>query len=245
MRILPSSLLLIAAVCLAPGAWAQIPVTDGAAIANSQAEHVEAIAKYVEQIQQLKLQVEQMRQQYAALTGGRGLGAILNDPRLREYLPEEWQKVYDAIRSGGYEGLTGAAREIYDANKVYDTCIGLVAEARQTCEAQAVKPAQDKAFALEAYNKARERLNQIESLMQQINQTEDPKAIAEIQGRIAAEQAAIQNEQTKLQMFALISQAEDRLQQQRRHELTMREFSKPGGVFPPGTQPLQFNQSNP
>ena len=219
-------------------AWAQIPVTDGAAIANSQAAHVEAIAKYVEQIQQLKLQVEQLRQQYTALTGGRGLGAILNDPRLREYLPEDWKQVYDAIRSGGYEGLTGPAREIYEANRVYDTCAGLVAEARQTCEAQAVKPAQDKAFALEAYHKAQARLSQIEALMQQINLTDDPKAIAELQGRIAAEQAVVQNEQTKLQMFALISQAEDRLQQQRRHEVYMQEAAKTGGL---NLKPIEFN----
>lgn len=133
-------------LCLLVGGWsgtggAQIPVTDAAAIANAQGAHVESIAKYIEQIRQLKLQVEQLRQQYAALTGGRGLGEILNDPRLRQYLPEDWQRVYDAIRSGGYEGLTGPAREIYDANRVYDSCAGLVAEARQTCEAQAVKPA--------------------------------------------------------------------------------------------------------
>jgi len=235
----------LAGLCLMSAVWAQIPVTDAAAIANSQAEHVEALAKSVEQINQLNTQLEQLKAQYAAITGGRGLGAILNDPRLREYLPEDWKKVYDAIRSGGYKGLTGAAQEIYDANQIYDTCTGLVAEARQTCEAQAVKPAQDKAFAMEAYTKAQARLNQIEALMQQINQTDDPKAIAELQGRIAAEQAMVQNEQTKLQLFSVISAAEDRLQQQRRHEMTMREFSKTGGVFPPGTQPLQFNQENP
>lgn len=236
MRIL---ILAIAALCLSSGAGAQIPVTDAAALSQATAAHAEDIAKAVEQIGQLKTQVEQLRQQYAALTGGRGLGAILNDPRLREYLPEDWKQVYDAIHSGGYEGLTGAAREIYEANRVYDTCAGLVVEARQTCEAQAVKPAQDKAFALGAYHKAQARLSQIEALMQQINLTDDPKAIAELQGRIAAEQAVIQNEQTKLQMFALISQAEDRLQAQRRHELYMQEAAKPRRL---NFQPLTFGE---
>ena len=239
MKVKLYPIVLVAGLGLGATAGAQIPVTDSAAITNAQTAHVEALAKYVEQIQQLKFQVEQLRQQYAALTGGRGLGAILNDPRLREYLPADWQRVYDAIRSGGYEGLTGPARDIYQANRVYDTCTGLVAEARQTCEAQAVKPAQDKAFALEAYTKAQQRLAQIESLMQQINKTEDPKAIAELQGRIAAEQAAVQNEQTKLQMFALISQAEDRLQQQRQHEIYMRDAAKTGGL---NLKPIEFTQ---
>ena len=231
--------LFLAAGVLTGTSWAQIPVTDAAAIANAQTAHGEAVAKYVEQIQQLKMQVEQVRQQYAALTGVRNLGDILNNPQLREYLPQEWQQVYDAIRSGGYEGLTGAARSIYEANRVYDTCAGLIAEARQTCAAQAVKPAQDKAFAVEAFAKAQQRLAQIEALMGQINQTADPKAIAELQGRIAIEQAAIQNEQTKLQMFALISQAEDRLQQQRQHEIYMRDAAKTGGL---NLKPIEFNQ---
>lgn len=229
----------IAMLCLTPGAWAQIPVTDAAQISQQATQHVESVAKYVEQIQQLKLQVEQARQQYAALTGGRALGTILNDPQLREYLPEDWRAVYDAVRSGGYQGLTGAARQIYDAHRVYDACQGLVAEARQLCEAQAVKPAQDKAFAQEAYAKAQQRLAQIESLMRQIDRTEDPKAIAELQGRIAAEQAAVQNEQTKLQLFALISQAEDRLQEQRKHEAVMQEAAKTGRLTIP---PIQFGQ---
>ncbi len=49
--------------------------------------------------------------------------------------------------------------------------------------------------------------------MAKINGTPDPKAIAELQGRIAAEQAMIQNEQTKLQMYQMVAAAEDRLQE--------------------------------
>src|SRR5690606_39533596 len=60
---------------------------------------------------------------------------------------------------------------------------------RLGCEARAVKGAQDKAFALDAYDAARDRLNQIDQLMGRINTTQDPKDIAELQGRIAAEQA--------------------------------------------------------
>ena len=169
---------------------------------------------------QMVSQIDQMKQQYAAVTGARGMGELFNNPQLRDYLPQDWQGVYDSVKSGGYAGLSGRAESIYDNNKVYDACASFVSnEQRTNCEAQAVKGAQDKAFALDAYDAAKNRLSQIDRLMRQINQTQDPKAIAELQGRIAAEQAMIQNEQTKLQMYQMVAAAEDRLQQQRQKEI--------------------------
>ncbi|MFK3907433.1 type IV secretion system protein [Pseudomonas monteilii] len=49
--------------------------------------------------------------------------------------------------------------------------------------------------------------------MGQINQTQDPKWIAGLQGPIAAEQAMIQKEQTKLQMFQMVAEAEGKIQE--------------------------------
>nr|WP_250646763.1 P-type DNA transfer protein VirB5 [Bordetella avium] len=126
-------------------------------------------------------------------------------------------------------GLSGRAESIYNDKKVYDACAGFAStEQRTSCEAQAVKGAQDKAFALDAYDAAKNRLSQIDQLMRQINQTQDPKAIAELQGRIAAEQAMIQNEQTKLQMYQMVAAAEDRLQQQRRKEINAKIVDQRG-----------------
>ena len=95
-----------------------------------------------------------------------------------------------------------------------------------------MKGAQDKAFALDAYDAARDRLNQIDQLMGRITTTQDPKDIAELQGRIAAEQAMIANEQTKLQMYAMVAEAENRLQEQREQETIMEEAAKRGGLEP-------------
>lgn len=186
-------------------AQAQIPVTDGASIAQQVAAQVETIAKWKMQYDQMMDQINQAKQQYEALTGSRGLGNILNDPALRDYLPGDWQAVYDAVKTGGYAGLTGTALTVYEQNKVFDSCAHIVSsEQRTACEARAVKPAQDKGFALDAYNAAKSRINQIDQLMAKINDTSDPKAIAELQARIAAEQSNIQNEQTKLQLYAMV-----------------------------------------
>lgn len=220
-------------VFLSNSTCAQIPVTDGASIAQQVSAQIETIAKWKMQYDQMTSQINQMKQQYESLTGSRGLGNILNNPALREYLPSDWQGVYDSVKSGGYAGLSGRAASIYESNKVYDACAHYkVAEQRTACAARAVKGSQDKAFALDAYDKAKSRLHQIDQLMAKINDTPDPKAIAELQGRIAAEQAMIQNEQTKLQMYQMVAAAEDRLQQQRQRELNAKANARRGWIQP-------------
>jgi len=233
MKTFSVSLVLAAGIAMSSVAFAQIPVTDGASIAQQVAAQVETIAKWKMQYDQMTSQINQMKQQYESLTGSRNLGQILNNSALRDYLPNDWQGVYDAVKSGGYSGLSGRALSIYEGNKAFDACAHFkVADQRTACEAQAVKSAQDKAFALDAYDKAKSRLTQIDQLMAKINDTPDPKAIAELQGRIAAEQAMIQNEQTKLQMYQMVAAAEDRLQEQRQRELNAKAGARRGWIQP-------------
>lgn len=229
MKKLSASCILTVGIAASAAGFAQIPVTDGASIAKSVENQIETMAKWKMQYDQMVSQIDQMKQQYAAVTGARGMGELFNNPQLRDYLPQDWQGVYDSVKSGGYAGLSGRAESIYNNNKMYDPCAGFASmEQRVNCEAQAVKGAQDKAFALDAYDAAKNRLSQIDQLMRQINQTQDPKAIAELQGRIAAEQAMIQNEQTKLQMYQMVAAAEDRLQQQRRKEINAKIVDQRG-----------------
>lgn len=47
------------------------------------------------------------------------------------------------------------------------------------------------------------RYSQIQSLMRSINQTNDPKSIAELQGRIQSEQAMIANEQKEAELLRM------------------------------------------
>ncbi|ACB28248.1 P-type DNA transfer protein VirB5 [Methylobacterium radiotolerans] len=232
------ALILAATLALSGTAFAGVPVTviaDVPAITNQ----IETMAKWKAQYDQMVSQIDQMKQQYASITGSRGMGQIMNNPALRDYLPSDWQKVYDSVRTGGYNGLSGSAAAIYDNNKVFDACGRLPAGTQRTaCEAAAVKPAQDKAFAGDAYAAAKSRLDQINSLMGQINQTKDPKAIAELQGRIASEQAMIANEQTKLQLFQMMAQADEKLQEQRKREINAQQLARRGHL---DLQPLTFN----
>jgi type IV secretion system protein VirB5 len=232
---------------------AQLTVSDPALTAATESGMLENAAKLSEQLQQLQQQVSQAQQlleqtkgQYQALTGSRNLGQIMDNPAFRDYLPPDWQGVYDSVRTGGYSGLSGSARSIATTNQVYDVCaqVGLdpdpqrAQEAVAACQASVASSAQDKAMALEAFDRAKARLAQIQDLMHAINQTKDPKAIAELQARIAAEQAAILNEQTKLQMFQLAAQAEKDLQAQREREIEARRWASRKGMG--HVEPLTF-----
>jgi type IV secretion system protein VirB5 len=229
--------------CVSDAANAQIPVTVTTQVSDSPmtiAEFTENVTRWKQQYDQMVSQINQMRQQYAALTGSRGLGQIFNKSELRDYLPTDWQQIYDSVKEGGYAGLSGTAQYVYEANRVFDACASLaVVDERLACEARAVKPSQDKGFALDAYEKAKSRLEQIDQLVAQIDVTTDPKEIAELQGRIASEQAMIANEQTKLQLYAMVAKAEDRVQQQRTTELNAKANARRGWVKP---TPIEFGE---
>lgn len=212
---------------------AQEAVIDAAAIAQLATQ----AGTLADQLSEAKNQVTELKNTYGSLTGSRNLGTIMNNPALRNYLPQDWQKVYDSVKQGGYAGLTGTAKTMY--KQVYDGCKHIVVDdERLACEASAVKGAQDKGFAMDAYDKAQGRMDQIDQLMAKVNDTQDPKAIAELQARIATEQANIQNEQTKLKMYAMVAEAEDKMQQQNKREMNARTWAAKKGI---SAEPITFN----
>lgn len=182
-------------------------------------------ATMLDQLDEMQRQLKQMEREYNSATGTRGLGNILNNPAFSKHLPDNWQTILRNIRYSGYEGLSGKAKALRDASKVIDACEYIEdRDERRNCAALAVKPAQDQAFASNAYETSYDRQNQIESLMKEINRTRDPKAIAELSARIQAEQALIQNEQTKLFMYQATTEAENRLLLQQQKEISARTW---------------------
>lgn len=219
-------------------AQAQIPVTDAMLNTQTKLAQIETIKKWVEQYKQMESQITQLENQYKAVTGTRNLGEVFNNPELKNYLPPEWQSVYDSVRSGGSQGLTGRGAQVYQQSKIYDACQAIVnAESKLSCEAMAVKGAQDKGNVMDAFDAAKKRLTQINQLMGQINGTTDPKAIAELQARISTEQAAIANSQTEMQLYAMVSAAEDKVLEQQRREINAKANARKG-VAP--LQPATF-----
>ena len=183
-----------------------------------------AVAQMLLTVSNLKQQVQQLMTTYNSLTGVRGFGSLLSSPVVAQSLPANWQSLYTSIQQGGYAGLTGAAQTLRLASEIYN-CQNQSGIDEQVCQRTLNKPFQDKALAQQAYQTELNELNQVQALVQQINQTQDPKGIAELQGRIAGEQATIQQETTKLQLFRMMAETEDHLVAEQQHELDLKRSS--------------------
>ncbi len=216
---------------------------DATATKNQITNYAQMLKEYstmLDQLEQMRSQFEQMEKEYESVTGVRNLGDILNDPEFKEYLPDDWQSVYQGVRNNGYSGLSDSAKAIRDSTKIFDACAELVNDTeKQICNAQAVKPAQDQAFSMDAYQKSQERVSQIEGLMQEINNTRDPKAVAEINARIQAEQAMIGNEQAKLALYQASAESEQRILIQQEEEAHKKRFTSDD--YGSQVSPMEFN----
>ena len=213
---------------VSPEAGAQgMPVID---VAN--------IFQAMQTVTQLRMQLEQQLVLFRSLNGSRGMGDLFENPALQNYLPANWQSLYAAERNSGYTGLNTQGRQFRSQTAVFD-CNGKTGDALLVCNHDLNKAAEDEVFGSGAYNAAQQRLAEIQGLTQQINAATDPKAIADLSARLQSESASIENEATKLQLFKMLSDAEDRLIVQQKHELGMKRAAATGTASQ-GISPLSF-----
>lgn len=209
---------LMGGIASAPALASGIPTFDGAAAAN----FLQQFQEMQKQLETAKSQLSEAQKMYETVSGYRGFGDVLRNQELAKYLPDDWKGVYDSVQSGNYHDITGTVKDILSDEQIS----GNTNEARTaTLEREAKLAATNKAMGMQAFQGAQQRLTQIEGLMNQIGQTQDPKAISELQARIAGEQAAIQNETTKLQMMAQLQTAEKDLLVQQKREIMRKDFS--------------------
>jgi type IV secretion system protein VirB5 len=182
---------------------AQIPVSITASVPDTL-NQVAIMKQWASQYQQMTGQINQMKSQYESMTGSRGLGQINNNPALRTYLPEQWAGIYDKVKSGNLSGISSVASGIYSSEGFNPNAVG----ARRR---QGEILAANKAMTMRSYDQTQARLNNINALMAQADATQDIKAASDLQNRIAAENAMIQNEQIRLNLAAQLQVAEAKL----------------------------------
>lgn len=215
MKLIAMGVALAAPLALPAPATAQMAVIDLRAIAQAKAQ----VDQMRSQLTQLQRTYAQLESTYKSTTGGRGMGEIFNDRSIRNNLPQNWQQVYDSASRGGYSGISGSIDAITRQNQLSGSVNDGIRSVRSR---ESAMSSTNKAVGMQAYAGAQARLNQLDQLTAQISRTQDPKAIAELQARIASEQGAIQNEQTKLQLMSMLQQSEADLARQQRSELNAR-----------------------
>jgi type IV secretion system protein VirB5 len=219
--------LALAATAIAPGeANAQgIPVIDAANLAQTIQQVMNDITAINNQVQQ----IVRLQSQLDSITGARNLGAVFDSPQLRNYVPAEAYTLVNAVHSAGYAGLSGTARTLRNQAMVYN-CEDLGGTERIRCQAELARPYQHKGLLQDAMQAAAGRLNQVRSLMQQVNATSDQKAALEIQARITAENALLAHEMSQLQMLQGMSDSEERIARSRDRERQYQMLNRTGKV---------------
>jgi type IV secretion system protein VirB5 len=211
------TLLAVSMFCLSSAAFA-IPVTIVGSIPDTL-NQVQIMAQWTKQYQQMVNQINQMKQQYESITGTRGFGQILNNPALRNYLPDQWAGIYDKANTGALPGISGKANSIFSSEGFDSHAVG--GRKRQLDVLAA-----NKAMTMQAYDNTLARLNNINALMAKADATMDTKAAADLQNRVASENAMIQNEQIRLNLMAQLQATEMQLATEQRAREFDTKFAK-------------------
>lgn len=220
-------ILIAATGLLAPfHADAGIPVIDFAAIANLMQQLMawqQQLQGMQKQYDQLKQSKDQLQQTYNSMTGSRGMEQLLPTSDLaRNYLPPSYSELMNTVNgaSASYSGLSSQVQSIMKANSVLSgtQMEALSPEMRQVVEQGRQASAMLNGMTQSAYQNTSQRFSALQQLISRIGTAMDPKAIADLQARIQAEQAMLTNEQTKLQGLYEVARSDDFARQQRIRE---------------------------
>lgn len=223
-----AAILVAGSITISPAAHAGIPVLDAANLTQAILDVLawaEQYGQMIEQIEQMTQQYDQMVQQYDSLTGSRGLGDILNNQALQGVVPANLASTYASINSGGYSGLTSAAKSLRDASKIYN-CEDRTGDAQVACQSILNSNSQNQANLQNALDLVQQRTSQIQSLQSQINSTSDPKAIAELQARIQSENTQVSNDANRIALMKATADAQQQAADQAHKERWLKNVSQ-------------------
>ena len=224
-RVVTSALCLVGALGAAPSQAQGIPVIDIANLIQTVQQVLNDITEINNQVQQ----ITQLQGQLDSINGMRNLGAIFDNPALRNYVPAEAYTRLNAIDASGYAALGSTAKSLRDAGMVYN-CLDLVGDARSRCQTALSAPYQHKGLLQDAMQSAAGRLSQIQALMGQVNATTDQKSVQEIQARIGAENALLAHEMSQVQMLQGMADSEERIARSRERERQYQMLARTGKV---------------
>ena len=211
-----------------PGAaQAQWVVTDP----GNTAQAVEQVVQMVKQLAVMRQQYDQLMQTYQAISHApqgvlNQLGEKLNVDQFRNALPSQ-SSALGAVMNGsdlGTGNFGTAASGYVKENRVHAPT-GQDFQAKEILRnANSVAGAQAMASGL--YQSAANRIGALQGLENQLASAPDAKAVADIQTRIAAEQAYIQAQQVQAQALAMWQASQERNQEQRSREERRRQTDR-------------------
>ncbi len=186
---------LVAAIRPASAQWAVIDV-------NAINQLVQEVSVLQQQLQTAEQSLIQQQAAVQAMTGSRGMQNLLSGTN-RNYLPTNWSTIASLVTQtgGAYQALGQAVRNLITANAVLTPA--QISQLSPTEQAN-LTAARENAATLEAVSQAAlanasNRFASLQQLIQAIPSATDQKGALDLQARIQAEQAMLENEHIKLQ----------------------------------------------
>lgn len=236
-----SIVLAAALTAIGPAAHAGIPVFDGANVAQSIQNIVAWGKQYTQMAQSYIKQANQLitlGKQLDNVQGIRGMASLVNNPLLRQYVPQEWGKTLKLMSEAdaAFDGLKTKANAVRSAAKlldIADTAIDPGSAVGKTFKGFADQAALNRTLAEESYDKASQRIADVQTLLDKVNDAPEQKDVMDLQARLQAETAMIANETAKLLAQQQAQAAQRDLADQQAREIAMKSVRMTGarGVF--------------
>jgi len=189
---------------------------------------VGAITQLIQQVRTLEQQLQtaqstlaNAQQQFQAMVGNRGMQNLLLGVN-RNYLPSNWTQLIGAVgqTGGAYQALSAGVQSLMMANAVLTPQqIAALSPAEQT---QLLAARQSAALlqstSRQALDNTSTRFESLQQLITAIPSAADQKGALDLQSRIQAEQAMLQNENTKMAVLYQTLQAQEWARKQNARE---------------------------
>jgi len=204
---IPLPAFILALVAAAPAAHAQFAVIDVASVTQLVTE----VQNLEQALTVAREHLAEAQTQLRSMTGDRGMEQLLAGTN-RNYLPTDWGQVTAALDNTGsaYAALSAAVRQALAEDTVLTSqqITMLSPEVRQQLTTDRDTAALLQALSGQALANASSRFADLQRLIDAIGTASDQKGILDLNARIGAEQAMLENERTKLAMLVAAAEAQ-------------------------------------
>lgn len=202
-----------------------LPIVTLGILAGSPCAHAQFAVIDIASVTQLVSEVQNLEQaltvarahlaeaqtELRSMTGDRGMEQLLASAN-RNYLPPDWGQITAALNdtSSAYAALSAGIQQVLaeDAVLTPQQVATLSLDGQKQLAADRGTAALLQAVSREALANASSRFADLRQLISTIGTASDQKGILDLEARIGAEQAMLENEQTKLAMLVAATEAQ-------------------------------------
>lgn len=207
-------------------ARAQLVVATPELSVLTKASWAKQVGDMANQLRTAENQLRQTKATFDSLNGSRGIGNLLRNPTLYNYLPPDAATVLRATSTASIPGAE-AVRASQRLLGIGETALDPNSATAVAFTARQVGNANYQLLNEQGYHAAMGRIRQLDAMTKSIDGATDPMTIHALQVRVQAEQGLIANEQARLAILASMATHEDRVHDQQSREIGMKSVRGP------------------